>query len=100
MNYYHMNMNENYEVISRTGTQISEYQAEIDAWLLKGNIVKQIPRGHRTTESKIPSYNTTKEEKNKASLMRGHSLFDQIELNKGKEYNLTIEDLFNNPEQF
>jgi len=100
VNYYNMNMDENYETISRYNTKVSEYQAEIDAWLLKGNTIKKFPQGHRVTESKIPVYWDSPEENAKPKLMQGHTMLDEIELRKGKEYNLTAEDLFDNPEKF
>lgn len=100
MTTYYMNSDVNKYTIIADHTHPSEYQDLINAYLVGGGKITKCCEGARTTPDKIPSYNITQEEAESSKLKKGTSLFDQIELNKGKEYNETAEDLFDKRGRF
>lgn len=100
MNIYYMNADINEHTIIADHSHPSEYQDLIDAYLAGGGKITKCKEGARTTFDKIPSYNITPEEAEESKLKKGTSLFDQIELNRGKEYNETAEDLFDKRGRF
>ena len=101
MNNYYMNDNtHNFQPIVGVNNQASMVQDLIDAYLFGGGEVTYCEEGARSTDDEVRTYDTTSDEHSGANLMRGYSLFDQIQLNKGKEYNQKVEDLFENPEKF
>jgi hypothetical protein len=97
---YYMNADVSKYTIIPNHSHPSEYQDLIDAYLAKGGKITKCREGARTTFDKIPSYDITPEEAEASKLKKGTSLFDQIELNKGKEYNETAEDLFDKRGRF
>lgn len=100
MNIYYTNLPLNVEPITGYNNQVSQYADLVEEYLSGGGKVTKCAYEARTTKDVIPSYNTTPEEVNKASLMKGNSLFDTIEMNKGKEFNDTVENYFDNPEKY
>ena len=101
MNTYYMNDNtHNFAPILGINHQDSPVQDLIDTYFFGGGEVTQCKEGARATDTKIPAYRSTKEEDKRPKLMQGYTLLDDIELSKGKEYNKTVEDLFDKPEQF
>ena len=98
MNIYYTNLPLNVAPITGYNNQVSEYANLVEEYLSGGGKVTKCAYEARTTNDKIPEYADTKEEENK--LMKGHSLFDTIEMNKGKEFNDTIENYFDNPEKY
>jgi len=100
MTTYYMNADVNEYTTIADHSHPSDYQDLIDTYLAGGGKITKCREGARTTYDKIPSYNITPEEAEASKLKKGTSLFDQIELSKGKEYNETAEDLFDKRGRF
>lgn len=100
MSIYYTNLPLNVEPITGYNNQVSQYANLVEEYLSGGSNITKCAYGERTTSDKIPAYSDSAEEKEKPSLMKGNSLFDTIEMNKGKEFNDTLENYFDNPDKY
>tara|TARA_R110000764_G_scaffold103481_1_gene189113 strand:+ start:532 stop:828 length:297 start_codon:yes stop_codon:yes gene_type:complete len=98
MTTYYTNLPQDVAPITGYNNQVSEYANLVEEYLSGGGKITKCAYEARTTSDTIPDYGTTPEEVTK--LMKGSSLFDTIEMNKGKEFNDTLENYFDNPEKY
>lgn len=101
MTTYYMNSDVSEYTIIADHNNKSEHQDLIDVYLANGGKVTKFPEGARTTFDSIKSYSVAEEEVLQAKRNKGQSLFDEIELSKGRGYSqqTNIESHFDKSEK-